>query len=397
MGGDSKSLLFSPALQNQFTSLSSADNLSSHFFEKIKVISDKIHSLSSSKLYLLLCPAFLPSLFSQKKCVWRREEDKAQVLPPSLEWSSTFSSLPPSPSYKHAHTSVLLPLSFSVVTAPHVSSLLSLRKILAPSLPWFPSVSCHSLPKAATLLKPLKGPTILWLCLHLHSPASLFKVGTGSRTSPGNLPLRWTLRPYLGLLSQNLHFNKPSQWLSSTLMFRLSEAFDTRLRTPSSPSSQFVFGYPFLISFSSSSFSNNTVTMSPPSGSALSAPLAISEFSGTLNHHKMLMIHTLLSLSSESRLLHPTVFQFCVWSAMLQTQHIPSRTHYLPHSSSPTPCSFWVSYLDFWHHWPSVLSPTLDSLGSSLPLSSLHVQWVSNLVYSTQMHLSNTNALLRSS
>lgn len=118
-------------------------------------------------------------------------------------------------------------------------------------------------------------------------------------------------------------------------MFSLSEAFDTRLRTPSSPSSMFVFGYPFLISFSSSSFCNRAVTMSPPSGSALSAPLAISEFSGTLNHHKTLMIHTILSLSSESRLLHPTAFQFCVCLAMLQTQRSPSRTHYLPHSSPP--------------------------------------------------------------
>lgn len=60
------SLLFSLALQNQFTSLFSADNYSSHSFKKTKDISDKICSLASSKLHLFLGPSFLPSLLLRR-------------------------------------------------------------------------------------------------------------------------------------------------------------------------------------------------------------------------------------------------------------------------------------------------------------------------------------------
>lgn len=87
--GDPRSLLFSFALQNQFTSLFSADNCSSHFSEKVKKVSYEIHYLASSQIYLFLCPGFPSSLLSLKEVRGQRSTTWYHAFPHFLEWSIT--------------------------------------------------------------------------------------------------------------------------------------------------------------------------------------------------------------------------------------------------------------------------------------------------------------------
>lgn len=157
--GDPRSLLFSFALQNQFTSLFSADNCSSHFSEKVKKVSYEIHYLASSQIYLFLCPDFPSSLLSLKELRGQRSTTWYHAFPHFLEWSSTSFSLPPSPSYKQAQISPI-PLKSS----PAFASLSSLTSVLPCSTSgrsWlhpcldFPQCPNHSSPKPIVWLQSL--------------------------------------------------------------------------------------------------------------------------------------------------------------------------------------------------------------------------------------------------
>lgn len=161
--GHSKSLLFFPVLQNQFSSLFLADNFSSHFFEKIRDINYEIHYLAFSKIYLFLCPASTLSLLSEKRCLWRKKEDKDQPL--SITWTPTFprmiitsSSLPPSASNRQAQ---MLPILLK--SSPAFTLLFS--HCLVSPLHWWPSgrawfQSCLDFPHC---LKHSSSKSIIWL------------------------------------------------------------------------------------------------------------------------------------------------------------------------------------------------------------------------------------------
>lgn len=182
------------------------------------------------------------------------------------------------------------------------------------------------------------------------------RMWTESRTSPGNLLHMRTWRAYL--LGPNLHFNKLFKWLSSTLTFSLPEAFDTRLGTPSSLSPQFVFGYSFLISFSCLSFSNSSsLGFCPFCSSCLLWDPQLPQNDDDS--------HISISLFRDSGFCIQLLSNFASVRQRFKHNISPAESIIFP---TPHCCSSsWVSHLDSGHHWLSVLSQILDTLGSSLP------------------------------